>query len=107
MQSVATTLNVKATYSEKPVAFNSPLEDFFNLPELETSLERADVRDNLLSDVLNYHQLSTASFTCKHYRVQHFNSAHKIYLEVCSFYFFLNYFFNNKFTAHLKRNSLY
>ena len=74
MQSVATTLNAKATSSEKPVALNLPLEDFFNLPELETSLKKADVRDNLVSDVLNYHQLSTASFTSKHYRVQYFNS---------------------------------
>ena len=54
MQSVATTLNAKATFSEKPVVLKLPLKDLKNLPELESLLEKADVRDNLASDVLNY-----------------------------------------------------
>ena len=43
MQSVAATLNAKATFSEKPVALNWPRKDLENLPELESSLEKADV----------------------------------------------------------------
>ena len=54
MQSVVTTLNAKATFSEKPVVLKLPLRDLKNLPELESLLEKADVRDNLVSDALNY-----------------------------------------------------
>ena len=53
-QSVATTLDAKTAFSEKPVALNLPLKDLENLPELKSSIEKADVRDNLVSDVLNY-----------------------------------------------------
>ena len=54
MQSVATTLNAKATSSEKSVALNLPLKDLKNLPELESWLEEVDIRDNFVRDVSNY-----------------------------------------------------
>ena len=54
MQSIVTTLNAKATFSEKLVVLKLPLKDLKNLPELESLLEKADVRDNLVSDVLDY-----------------------------------------------------
>ena len=46
--------NNKATFSEKLMVLKLPLKDLKNLPELESLLEKADVRDNLVSDVLNY-----------------------------------------------------
>ena len=54
LQSVATTLNEIVTFSEKSLALNLPLKDLKSLPELKSSLEEVDVRDNLVSDVLNY-----------------------------------------------------
>ena len=54
LQSVATTLNEIATFSEKSLALNLPLKDLKSFPELKSSLEEVDVRDKLVSDVLNY-----------------------------------------------------
>ena len=54
MQSVVTTFNAKATFSKKPVVLKLPQKDLKNLPQLESLLEKTDVRDNLVSDVLNY-----------------------------------------------------
>ena len=54
MQSVATTSNAKATFSEKSVALNLPQKNLKSLPELESSIEEVDVRDNLVSGVSKY-----------------------------------------------------
>ena len=54
MQSVVTTFIAKATFSEKPVVLKLSLKDLKNLPKLKSLLEEADVRDNLVSDIINY-----------------------------------------------------